>query len=118
MFSSDEKVGRWITTWLHFQETTGKAVSSSHASPLVCNIILCNWIYITRSSKDTALNVTATRGFRGRLTLTEDIMVELSILGPIPGLHFLAKKVLMEGTSQGFILLAIVSTADPSIHGG
>ena len=57
----------------------------------------------------------STRGFRGRLTLTEDIVVKLSILGPIPGLLFLAKKVVMEGTSQGFFLLAIVSTADPSV---
>ena len=71
------------------------------------NIILCNRTYITRSSKDTALNLTCTRGFKGRLTLTEDILVELSILGPIAGLLFLAKNVVMEGTPQGFFLLAI-----------
>ena len=33
-------------------------------------------------------------------TLTEDILVELSILGPIPGLLFLAKKVVMEGNHK------------------
>ena len=37
-------------------------------------------------------------GFRGRITLTEEILVELSILGPIPGLLFLARKVVMEDT--------------------
>ena len=42
---------------------------------------------ITRSSKDTALNLTS--------ALTEDILVELSILRPIPGLLFLAKKVVI-----------------------
>ena len=74
--------------------------------------------------RDTALNLTS---MSGRLTQTEDILVELSILGPIskslfldlhmqinlPGLLFLAKKVVTEGTSRSFFLLAIFHTADP-----
>ena len=39
-------------------------------------IILCNRTYVTKNSKDTALNLTSNRGFRGRLTLTEDILVD------------------------------------------
>ena len=39
--------------------------------------------YITRSSKDNASNLTSARGFRGGITLTEDILVKLSILGSI-----------------------------------
>ena len=33
----------------------------------------------------------------------------------LPGLLFLVEKVVMEGTSQGVFLLAIVYTADPSV---
>ena len=57
--------------------------------------------------------------------MTEDILVELSILGPtvsgpthakkLPGSLFLAKKVVMECISQGLFLLGIVYTADPSL---
>ena len=99
MFSSYE------SRQLYFKESCFKSTCKSSSLPT--SYSATGLSYITRSSKDTALNLTSTRGFRGRLTLTEDILVELSILGPIPGLLFLAKKVVMEGTSQGFFLLVI-----------
>ena len=62
------------------------------------NLVISVWD-ITSSSKDIALNLTSTRGFRGRLTLTEDILVELTDkTRPIAGLLFLANKVVMVGT--------------------
>ena len=76
MFCSDERLGRLISTWLHFQETIifqGKLIQV-HMYAVV--IILCNRTYVTKNSKDTALNLTSNRGFRGRLTLTEDILVD------------------------------------------
>ena len=58
---------------------SGKAVSSRHASPGVCQHHTLQQDLHHQESKDIALNflTSRTRGFRGRLTLTEDILVEL-----------------------------------------
>ena len=52
----------------------GKAVSSPHASSVVCQHHILQQDLHHRGTKDTALNLKSrTRGFRGRLTLTEDM---------------------------------------------
>ena len=49
------------------------------------------------------------------LKLNKSLFLDLHIQINLPLLLFLAKKVVMEGTSLGFFLLAIVYTADPSV---
>ena len=63
-------------------------------------------IFLCSLPEQTLLSTSHLLGGSERLTLNKEILVELSILGPIAGLLFLAKKVVMEGTSQGFFLLA------------
>ena len=74
---------------------SGKAVSSAHASP-VC--LPTSYFATGLTSPGVVKTLLSTSHLLG--TLTEDKLVELSILRPIPGLLFLAKKVVMEGNHK------------------
>ena len=85
-----------ITTWLHFQETIIFQRKLFQVHMQVQYSLPTTFSATGLTSPGVVKTLLSTSHLLG--TLTEHILVELSI--PIPGLLFLAKNVVMEGTSQ------------------